>query len=463
MIKILRANVHEFKNKLHVILGLIQLNEIEEAKKYILEAKEIQENTSEKFIMIDDYYVKAMLVSRDLIAKEKNIIFNITEDSYLYQNHCQINSNELVTVIGNLIDNAYESFDYTKENVKEVIVKLREDNNRVFIEVEDNGNPISGVIKNNIFERGVSSKGINRGIGLFLVKNKIDLYNGTFNIVENINSKKFIITLVPIFFIILLFFGAFYFGLIDLSDEEKNDENTSKFRINQFTTAKKIYGYNNININDSFERDETFYFYMEFKDISLTDNNNKCNLEIKLTIKSNNNIIDNIFLKISEIKNYYNISITPDSTWPIGNYEVKIIVIDKISQTSLEDTIIFNLSEKSLKITKLLPASYVGGFNNYIYSYSFTLSDTVYIYQEYDGFQINNYGNCDITMEITINVSGSTIYSKSYNEDNGNVKMHKWDILIDNNWLIDVYIVNVTIKDNLSGINTSKSISFRVL
>lgn len=275
--------------------------------------------------------------------------------------------------------------------------------------------------------------------------------------------KKIIITIIPIFVIIMFLIGVFYYGLIDLSIKEKNSENSSNFRINQFTTAKKIYGYNNININDSFERDETFYFYIEFADISTEDNSTKCNLEIQLTIKSFNKIIDNIFLKIDEIKNHYNISITPDDSWPLGNYEVILSVIDKISQINLEDTIIFCLNEKSLKITKLLPASYVGGYNNYIYNYSFTLFETVYIYQEYDGFQVDNYGNCDITMEITINVSGNIIYSKSYDEDNGNVKMHKWDILIENNWPINVYIVNVTIKDNLSGKTASKSISFKVL
>ncbi len=279
----------------------------------------------------------------------------------------------------------------------------------------------------------------------------------------SVKAKKYFIIVCIILLILAILIIPFYFEIFDLSEENGVKNTFLDLNIVKFTTAKKIYGYNNLNINDSFEKDETFYFYIELSGIKTTDNNTKCELEIKLTLLKNNKIVDTIFLKVNELKDYYNSSITPDDSWAIGIYEVKIYIIDKFSQTSLDDTIFFNLSEKSLKIIKLLPVSYVGGYNNYVFNYSYTISDTLYIYQEYDGFTVDTYENCDIKMNIIVNVSGSTIYSESYSENNGNVKMHKWEIFIDNSWPSNVYLVNVTIEDNLSGLITSKSTSFRVL
>ncbi|QVK18187.1 Spo0B domain-containing protein [Mycoplasmatota bacterium] len=195
LIKTLRAKVHEFKNKLHVILGLIQLNEYEETKKYIIEMQGNDDDTSEKFKMIDDYYVKAMLISYELISREKHIFFNITEDSFLYQNHNLISSNDLITVIGNLIENAYESFNHNINQEKKVEISLKENEELIIIEVEDNGTPIPPKIRDQIFERGVSSKGENRGTGLHLIKTRVELYNGKIHIETNKHQKKFIITL----------------------------------------------------------------------------------------------------------------------------------------------------------------------------------------------------------------------------------------------------------------------------
>lgn len=195
IVKNLRANVHEFKNNLHVILGLINLKEFDEATKYILKLQKVQEFKTIKFSNIEDYYVKGILGSRDIIAKEKNVTFDISKESFLFKNHGSVDSNDITTILGNLIENAFEACAMSENKDKWVKVDLKEDENQIEIKVVDNGVKIDKSIKENILDLGVSSKGENRGTGLALVKSRVDLYDGTIEIKEENGEKTFYITI----------------------------------------------------------------------------------------------------------------------------------------------------------------------------------------------------------------------------------------------------------------------------
>ena len=195
MVKSLRANVHEFKNTLHVILGLIQLEEYSQAKEYILKIQKVQEDNLIEFSSITDPYVRALLLSRKLVAKERNIEFILQENSNLNCKHGIIESEDIVTILGNLIENAYEACTESTLKDKRVEVVLREDENKIYISVTDNGIPLNS--KNtNIFAEGVSSKGKDRGTGLYLVRNRVDLYDGYITINKDRDKKTFNITLL---------------------------------------------------------------------------------------------------------------------------------------------------------------------------------------------------------------------------------------------------------------------------
>ena len=195
LLKNIRANVHEFKNKLHVILGLINLEEYDEAKKYISECqKEVLENTT-TVAGIKDNLISAMLLSKKLIANEKNIKFIINEDSYMMHSHGRVTSIDIITILGNLIENAFDAC-IEKGSSGVVEVYIDEDEKMINIEVTDNGLNINKNIKDNLFENGVTSKGAGRGIGLSTVKGRIDLYGGSIKIKENKRNKKFIISIL---------------------------------------------------------------------------------------------------------------------------------------------------------------------------------------------------------------------------------------------------------------------------
>ena len=184
VIKNLRATIHEFKNNLHVIFGLIQLKEYDEAAKYILSIQHIQNNSVGKFKAIEDPYVNALLLSRELVAKERKIDFTLAEESFLFSTHDIIDSYDIVTILGNLIENAFEACSLMDKSDKYVEVLLYEDENKIEIQVKDNGIEISEDIKDRIYEEGASTKGKNRGTGLYLVKSRVNLYNGEIEIEE---------------------------------------------------------------------------------------------------------------------------------------------------------------------------------------------------------------------------------------------------------------------------------------
>lgn len=195
IVKNLRANVHEFKNNLHVILGLIKLKEFDEVTKYILKLQKMQEFKTVKFSNIEDHYVRSILASRELIAKERNVTFDLSKESFLFSNHGSVDSNDITTILGNLIENAFEACSMKDDDNKWVKVYLKEDENKIDMKVVDNGIAMDEDIKDHIFTLGISSKGENRGTGLALVKNRVDLYDGTIEIEEKDGEKAFCITI----------------------------------------------------------------------------------------------------------------------------------------------------------------------------------------------------------------------------------------------------------------------------
>ena len=194
VLKNIRANVHEFKNKLHVILGLINIEEYEEAKKYIAECQDEVLKQSTRVANINDNFISAMLISKRFIADEKNILMRVNDKSYMKESHGNISSVDLITILGNLIENAFDAC-LEKEGSGLVEVYLYEDEENVIMEVSDNGKKIEVDIKDKLFQNGVSSKGVDRGIGLSTVKGRVDLYGGNIEIKEYRKLKKFKIIL----------------------------------------------------------------------------------------------------------------------------------------------------------------------------------------------------------------------------------------------------------------------------
>lgn len=193
----LRANTHEFMNKLHVISGLIELGELEEAKKYIINVKNGQQQIINLIInKIKDPTVAGLLIGKLSRAKELGIRMIIEEDSLLEKRTDKIDNNRLLTIIGNLAENAMDAVNSRSDDPRQINVKIKETKNKIEILVQDTGIGIKSENLDLIFNRGFSTKKGNRGIGLALIKETVENLNGNIEVISHIDEgTKFIVTI----------------------------------------------------------------------------------------------------------------------------------------------------------------------------------------------------------------------------------------------------------------------------
>ncbi|MBR4386060.1 MAG: Spo0B domain-containing protein [Treponema sp.] len=170
----MRANNHDFTNKLHVILGLIQIGEYEKAQNYIQNISIIQRETV-TFVMhnIENPSLAALLIGKIARASECNVKFSLKENTSYKEKDIDIPSEALVTITGNLIDNALDAMNRSHKECKELSIGIYSKPGDLLIIVQDSGPGIPKDIRETIFEKGFSTKGKGRGLGLYHTKQLI--------------------------------------------------------------------------------------------------------------------------------------------------------------------------------------------------------------------------------------------------------------------------------------------------
>ncbi len=171
----LRAQSHEFMNKMHVVLGLTHMKQYEELQKYISGmVSEHQYEIGGVMKRIKSPVFAGFLLGKLSYAREKNIKLIISEDSYMPEMDDESITHELITIVGNLIDNALEAVTNCEKKQVEVEIQYGD---TLTITVQDTGKGIQEEI-GVLFTKGYSTKGDNRGYGLYLVKESIQRING---------------------------------------------------------------------------------------------------------------------------------------------------------------------------------------------------------------------------------------------------------------------------------------------
>lgn len=180
----MRANNHDFTNKLHVILGLIQIGEYDKAVSYIQNISIIQRETIGKVMQtIENPSFAALIVGKIARASECNVKFILNDGSCFKNDDITLPSEALVTITGNLIDNALDAMNMnTSKTEKELSVGVYTRLNEFLLIIKDTGPGIPEEIKDKIFENGFSTKGEGRGIGLYHTKQLITSLGGTITV-----------------------------------------------------------------------------------------------------------------------------------------------------------------------------------------------------------------------------------------------------------------------------------------
>ncbi|MCB6608424.1 sensor histidine kinase [[Clostridium] symbiosum] len=182
MLDTLRAFNHEFLNKLHVILGYLQIGEIEQAIQFIINSNLVSsQSIRETADCIRVSRICALIIGKMMHAAELGIRLSLTHDSSCIESELILPQDALITIIGNLLENAIEELNSCKNQdneLKEITLGIycRPDCN--IITCEDTGGGISQELLEHIFEKGISSKGETRGTGLYLLRQIAEEYNG---------------------------------------------------------------------------------------------------------------------------------------------------------------------------------------------------------------------------------------------------------------------------------------------
>ncbi|MBU8918833.1 sensor histidine kinase [Bacillus sp. FJAT-29953] len=177
----LRAQTHEYSNRLYTLLGLIQLGSYKEAIDFISREVDVTQGFI-RFLMkeIPDPIIAGFILGKVSLASELKIQFSIDSESSFRDLPSDISRDSLVTIIGNLVNNAFEAVRANDKADKIVSLFLTDLGRELIIEVEDNGEGIDAEFAEQIFKEGFSTKksGSNAGIGLSLVQKEIHELGG---------------------------------------------------------------------------------------------------------------------------------------------------------------------------------------------------------------------------------------------------------------------------------------------
>ncbi|KHF39498.1 histidine kinase [Halalkalibacter okhensis] len=176
----LRAQSHEVKNNLHVILGMVRMGAYEQLKAFILDLVDHKNHEIGQVTDIQDAVLSGFLLGKLSYARECGVRLSIKSQNVIPKSKSVDVNHKIITILGNLINNSIEAVE--DRTIKSVDVVLSFKESRLTLEVKDTGPGIKTNDLENMFEKGFSTKGEERGYGLALVKASIDDLKGRITI-----------------------------------------------------------------------------------------------------------------------------------------------------------------------------------------------------------------------------------------------------------------------------------------
>ncbi|OMF92815.1 DcuS/MalK family sensor histidine kinase [Paenibacillus sp. FSL R7-0273] len=179
----LRAGAHEFMNKLHVIMGMTHMGLYEELQQYISgTVSNYQKEVGSITRQIKDPVMAGFLLGKLSRARETGTELMLDGDSYLPEAADPQTIHELITIAGNLLDNAMDALE--GQEAKEIRLAFHYDGGILRCVVQDNGPGIPEQLQEQIYTQGFSTKGEGRGFGLYLVHKSVEKLGGRLEMIS---------------------------------------------------------------------------------------------------------------------------------------------------------------------------------------------------------------------------------------------------------------------------------------
>jgi CitB family two-component system sensor histidine kinase MalK len=164
-------------NKLHVILGLVRLEEYERLKSFIAGVVgRLDDEVGFVVQRIKDPVVAGFLLARFASAREQDVLMQLDPEASLPVLADDGVAHDLVTILGNLLENAVEAIGTGP--VREIEVSLKPEGTRLRLAVQDSGPGLPEAVLAGAFELGFSTKGENRGFGLWRAARTVEARGG---------------------------------------------------------------------------------------------------------------------------------------------------------------------------------------------------------------------------------------------------------------------------------------------
>lgn len=194
--ELLRAQTHEYSNRLHTIAGLLQTKEYQEVLDLIAEETDDQKRIVRLLMeIVGDNALRSLLLGKYMHARELKIDFEIDRESSMNNIPQNISRYQLITILGNLLDNAFEATIHS-DRPKKVFLSMSDFGDLIF-EIEDSGPGIPEEVIESLFERGTTSKQREgHGIGLYLVHHALLTMDGSISTLKSdLGGARFTVTI----------------------------------------------------------------------------------------------------------------------------------------------------------------------------------------------------------------------------------------------------------------------------
>ncbi|WP_196344336.1 sensor histidine kinase [Paraclostridium sordellii] len=185
-VDVLRLQRHDYMNHLQVILMQVTSGKNEDAKNYIL-GLSTDDTSGFNYFSTGNSCIDAVLNTKNRRALKYDIQLTSCIDSLLEE--VELSDSELSAILLNIIDNAIDELKKSKDDYKYIHVDVYKEEDYHNISIKNNGRKIEDL--NKIFELGYSSKGKNRGYGLYSIKRILESYNCTIEVYSDDIETEF--------------------------------------------------------------------------------------------------------------------------------------------------------------------------------------------------------------------------------------------------------------------------------
>lgn len=175
----IRKQRHDFNHHLQVVYGLIETGGYSEAREYIKNTYHMVSGTGE-LIKTDNTNISALIYAKIGIAETRNIRFDINIECSLEE--FPLTSTEASSLFGNLIDNAFDVVEGNVVEKRKVRLEIVSERGEYLVDVANCGEPLNSEFAKKIFKPSFTTKKGHAGLGLVIVKEIAEKYNGNLQV-----------------------------------------------------------------------------------------------------------------------------------------------------------------------------------------------------------------------------------------------------------------------------------------